>query len=198
MDADSILHLAHPWDADTRLSTNSMLRYGPEIGVPRIIELCKRLVSIRDPLEQMLRPDQIKRATGKGDTQNVSDHEIDVVEVLRLGVPVCIVNVTRIAIQPSHLANGGPRNRPRDAPRTATRIQHAIGAPRLQKAKIVGRAINPRLALKAKRFLVTMEEVPMVEGRVGHRVSSLVGWARSDNPCDRLFADKIRHDGRGA
>jgi peptidoglycan/xylan/chitin deacetylase (PgdA/CDA1 family) len=43
MDADSILHLAHPRDADTRLSTNSMLRYGPEIGVPRIIELCKRL-----------------------------------------------------------------------------------------------------------------------------------------------------------
>ena len=41
MDADSILHLAHPNDADTRLSTNSMLRYGPEIGVPRIIEMCK-------------------------------------------------------------------------------------------------------------------------------------------------------------
>ena len=43
MDADSILHLAHPRDADTRLSTNSMLRYGPEIGVPRIIELCKSM-----------------------------------------------------------------------------------------------------------------------------------------------------------
>lgn len=41
MDADSILHLAHPNDADTRLSTNSMLRYGPEIGVPRIIDTCK-------------------------------------------------------------------------------------------------------------------------------------------------------------
>lgn len=43
MDADSILHLAHPNDADTRLSTNSMLRYGPEVGVPRIVELCKSL-----------------------------------------------------------------------------------------------------------------------------------------------------------
>lgn len=41
MDTDSILHLAHPNDADTRLSTNSMLRYGPQIGVPRIVELCK-------------------------------------------------------------------------------------------------------------------------------------------------------------
>lgn len=41
MDADAILHLAHPNDADTRLSTNSMLRYGPEIGVPRIIDTCR-------------------------------------------------------------------------------------------------------------------------------------------------------------
>jgi len=41
MDSDSILHLAHPNDADTRLSTNSMLRYGPEIGVPRIIDTCR-------------------------------------------------------------------------------------------------------------------------------------------------------------
>ena len=41
MDSDSILHLAHPNDADTRLSTNSMLRYGPEVGVPRIIDVCK-------------------------------------------------------------------------------------------------------------------------------------------------------------
>lgn len=41
MDSDSILHLAHPNDADTRLSTNSMLRYGPQIGVPRIVELCR-------------------------------------------------------------------------------------------------------------------------------------------------------------
>lgn len=40
MDADSILHLAHPNDADNRLSTNSMLRYGPEIGLPRIVDLC--------------------------------------------------------------------------------------------------------------------------------------------------------------
>lgn len=43
MDTDSILHLAHPQDADTRLSTNSMLRYGPEIAVPRIIDLCRDL-----------------------------------------------------------------------------------------------------------------------------------------------------------
>ena len=77
-------------------------------------------------------------------------------------------------------------------------MQHTIGALRHQEAKIVGCAINPRVALQAKRFLVTVEEVPTVEGRVGHRFSSLVGWARSDNPYDRLFADNIRHDGSGA
>jgi peptidoglycan-N-acetylglucosamine deacetylase len=43
MDADAILHLAHPNDADTRLSTNSMLRYGPQIAVPRIVKLCKSM-----------------------------------------------------------------------------------------------------------------------------------------------------------
>ena len=34
MDADSILHLAHPDDADTRVSAMTDLRYGPEIAVP--------------------------------------------------------------------------------------------------------------------------------------------------------------------
>lgn len=43
MDADSILHLAHPNDADTRISTNSMLRYGPMIAVERIINFCEEL-----------------------------------------------------------------------------------------------------------------------------------------------------------
>lgn len=36
MDADSILHLEHA-DAHQRVSAASMLRYGPEIGVPRIL-----------------------------------------------------------------------------------------------------------------------------------------------------------------
>ena len=39
MDADSILHLAHPDDADTRVSTMTDLRYGPEIAVPRICRM---------------------------------------------------------------------------------------------------------------------------------------------------------------
>ncbi|WP_282609724.1 polysaccharide deacetylase [Pelagibius sp. Alg239-R121] len=38
MDADSILHLAHPKDSYRRLSAISTLRYGPEIGVPRILD----------------------------------------------------------------------------------------------------------------------------------------------------------------
>ncbi len=38
MDADSILHLARPKDAHSRVSALSTLRYGPEVAVPRILE----------------------------------------------------------------------------------------------------------------------------------------------------------------
>ena len=43
MDADSILHLEHPGDAISRVSALSMLRYGPEVAVPRIVESYRRL-----------------------------------------------------------------------------------------------------------------------------------------------------------
>ena len=42
MDADSILHLEHPEDSISRVSAISMLRYGPEVAVPRIVETYKR------------------------------------------------------------------------------------------------------------------------------------------------------------
>ncbi|MCG8321464.1 MAG: polysaccharide deacetylase family protein, partial [Cytophagales bacterium] len=42
MDADSILHLAHPADAHRRVSALSQLRYGPSIAVPRILDLYRR------------------------------------------------------------------------------------------------------------------------------------------------------------
>jgi peptidoglycan/xylan/chitin deacetylase (PgdA/CDA1 family) len=42
MDADSILHLAHPDSADNRVMSLSMLRYGPEIAVPRILDMYRR------------------------------------------------------------------------------------------------------------------------------------------------------------
>jgi len=38
MDADSILHLEHPDDSIARISATSMLRYGPDIAVPRICD----------------------------------------------------------------------------------------------------------------------------------------------------------------
>jgi hypothetical protein len=38
MDAESILLLAHPQRARTMVSSASMLRYGPNVGVPRILE----------------------------------------------------------------------------------------------------------------------------------------------------------------
>jgi hypothetical protein len=38
MDADSLLQLAHPQHAHRMVSAASMLRYGPEIAVPRILE----------------------------------------------------------------------------------------------------------------------------------------------------------------
>lgn len=43
MDADSLLQLVHQNDADTRISTNSMFRYGPIIAVERIIGVCEEL-----------------------------------------------------------------------------------------------------------------------------------------------------------
>lgn len=42
MDADSLLHLAHHASADTRIAAMSMLRYGPEIAVPRIVDIYRR------------------------------------------------------------------------------------------------------------------------------------------------------------
>jgi len=38
MDADSLVHLAHPEDSHTRVAAISMLRYGPEIAIPRIVK----------------------------------------------------------------------------------------------------------------------------------------------------------------
>ena len=42
MDADSLLHIGHPKDSLTKISAMSMLRYGPEVGVPRILEGYRR------------------------------------------------------------------------------------------------------------------------------------------------------------
>ncbi len=42
MDAESIMHLAHPDDADNRIAGLSELRYGPDVAMPRIIEVFRR------------------------------------------------------------------------------------------------------------------------------------------------------------
>lgn len=42
MDADSLVHIEHPRDSITRVSTISMLKYGPEVGVPRILDAYRR------------------------------------------------------------------------------------------------------------------------------------------------------------
>ena len=42
MDADSLVHIEHPKDSIKRVSTISMLRYGPQVGVPRILETYRR------------------------------------------------------------------------------------------------------------------------------------------------------------
>lgn len=42
MDADSLVHLAHPRDSITRVSTISMLKYGPEVAIPRILDGYRR------------------------------------------------------------------------------------------------------------------------------------------------------------
>lgn len=43
MDADSLIHLAHPEDGHKRVSGLSMLQYGPHVAVPRILDSYKRL-----------------------------------------------------------------------------------------------------------------------------------------------------------
>ena len=55
MDADSILHLNHHDTADTRIATMSALRYGPEVAVPRIVNLYKEV-------REMEEDDYIKKA----------------------------------------------------------------------------------------------------------------------------------------
>ncbi|MEL6964473.1 MAG: polysaccharide deacetylase [Pseudomonadota bacterium] len=42
MDADSLLHIEHPKNSLSKISAMSMLRYGPEVGVPRILEGYRR------------------------------------------------------------------------------------------------------------------------------------------------------------
>jgi len=42
LDADSILHLRHHASADTRVAALSMLRYGPQVAMPRIVEIYRR------------------------------------------------------------------------------------------------------------------------------------------------------------
>ncbi|MEM9147550.1 MAG: polysaccharide deacetylase [Pseudomonadota bacterium] len=42
MDADSILHLRHHNSADTRVAALSALRYGPEVAMPRLLDLYAR------------------------------------------------------------------------------------------------------------------------------------------------------------
>ena len=42
LDADSLLHIMHPTDSYRRVATQSLMRYGPEVAVPRIVEMAKR------------------------------------------------------------------------------------------------------------------------------------------------------------
>lgn len=43
MDADSLIHVDYPNDGNRRVSAISSLRYGPEIGVPRIVDTYREL-----------------------------------------------------------------------------------------------------------------------------------------------------------
>ena len=43
MDADSLVHIAQPMRAPSLISTTSMLRYGPEVAVARILETYRKL-----------------------------------------------------------------------------------------------------------------------------------------------------------
>ncbi len=43
MDADSLVHIAHPRDGHSRVSAISMLQYGPRVAIPRIVESYRQL-----------------------------------------------------------------------------------------------------------------------------------------------------------
>ncbi|WP_120502403.1 polysaccharide deacetylase [Roseovarius sp. EL26] len=43
MDADSLIHIAHPNDGHRRLSGISMLQYGPKVAIARIVETYRKL-----------------------------------------------------------------------------------------------------------------------------------------------------------
>ena len=43
MDADSLIHVAHKHDGYSRVAAISMLRYGPQVAIPRIVETYERL-----------------------------------------------------------------------------------------------------------------------------------------------------------
>lgn len=43
MDADSLVHIAHPTDGHSRVSAISMLQYGPKVAIPRIVESYRQL-----------------------------------------------------------------------------------------------------------------------------------------------------------
>ena len=43
MDADSLIHVDYPRDGNRRVAAISMLRYGPLIAIPRIVDTYERL-----------------------------------------------------------------------------------------------------------------------------------------------------------
>lgn len=43
MDADSLIHIAHPQDGHSRVAAISMLQYGPRVAIPRIVESYRQL-----------------------------------------------------------------------------------------------------------------------------------------------------------
>ena len=43
MDADSLIHIAHPTDGHSRVAGISMLQYGPRVAIPRIVESYRQL-----------------------------------------------------------------------------------------------------------------------------------------------------------
>lgn len=43
MDAESLIHIEHPEDGHTRISARSMLSYGPNVGIPRIVATYRNL-----------------------------------------------------------------------------------------------------------------------------------------------------------
>lgn len=132
-------------------------------------ELFESKVAPAHPLQQVLGPDLIEGRVVERQVKHVAGQELDIAELLGLGLSACEVDVLGLTIDTGDSGVGYcMRNRARHAARSATRIQHGACGDGPQKAKVVGSAVDASLPFQPKRFIVAVDDVLGVEVGIGH------------------------------